>query len=74
MNIALNAELPIRLPMLTGTSLSTLRIAFTRNLGAWVGRTIPIVGEVMLAVDVAQIMWKAVATYNALVKPEDKIL
>ncbi len=71
---ALDIDLPFRLPMITGASLGTLRIAFTRNLGAFVGRTIPIVGEVMLAADAAAIMWKTVTTYNSLVKMEDRIL
>ncbi|MDN7888138.1 hypothetical protein QZM93_05870 [Burkholderia cepacia] len=38
--------LPFRLPMITGVGLSGIRISFTRRLGAWVGRTIPVVGEV----------------------------
>ena len=71
---ALDIELPIRLPMITGASIRTLRIAFTHNLGAFVGRAIPIVGEVMLAADAAEIMWKTVTTYNALVRTEDRIL
>jgi hypothetical protein len=71
---ALNVELRFRLPMLTGASVRTLKIVFTRNLGAFVGRTIPIVGEVMLTVDATQIMWKTISTYNSLVKPEDQLL
>ncbi len=71
---ALDVELPFRLPMITGASLGTLRIAFTRNLGAFVGRTIPIVGWVVLAVDVSEILWKTITVYNAIVKTEDRVL
>jgi hypothetical protein len=71
---ALDVELPFRLPMITGASLGTLRIAFTRNLGAFVGRTIPIVGWVVLAADVTEIIWKTITTYNAIAKTEDRIL
>lgn len=71
---ALDVELPFRLPMITGASLGTLRIAFTRNLGAFVGRTIPIIGWVVLAVDVSEILWKTITIYNAIVKTEDRVL
>lgn len=59
--------------MLTGKSVTTLRIAMTRNLGAWVGRTIPIVGYVVVTKDVIEIGLKSVRRYNALVKLEDQI-
>ncbi|EGD01750.1 hypothetical protein B1M_24912 [Burkholderia sp. TJI49] len=51
-----------------------IRIAFTRRLGAWIGRTIPVVGEVFLASDAFMIMRNTVVTYNHLVKPEDRLL
>jgi hypothetical protein len=70
---ALNVDLPFRLPMLTGGTVRTLRIAFTKNLGAFVGRAIPIVGYVMLASDAFEIMWKTVSTYNKIVRPEDRV-
>jgi len=70
---ALNVNLPFRLPMLTGGTVSTLRIAFTRNLGAFVGRAIPIVGYVMLASDAVEIMLKTVRTYNKIVRPDDRV-
>ena len=49
---ALNRNMSFRMPMLTGKSVTTLRIAFTKNLGAWVGRTVPVVGWLILAYDV----------------------
>lgn len=69
----LNYDLKFRLPMITGPSLSTLRIALTRNLGAFVGRTVPIFGWALVAYDVSRIMWNTVATYNAIV-PVDRHL
>ncbi len=66
-------KLPFALPMITGASLGTLKISFTRNLGAFVGRLIPGVGWTILAYDVFQIMEKTVRKYNSLVRSEDKI-
>jgi hypothetical protein len=40
----LDYKMPFRLPTLTGSSLRTLRIAFTNNLGRFAGRAIPVVG------------------------------
>ncbi|HEF5870282.1 TPA: hypothetical protein SAY52_000847 [Burkholderia cenocepacia] len=47
--------------------------ASTKNLGAWVGRTIPVIGEVFLAADAAVIMFNTVRRYNAVAKPEDRV-
>lgn len=70
----LNYDLKWRLPMLTGSSLSTLRFSLTRNLGAFVGRTVPVVGWVIVGNDVVRIIWNTVATYNAIVSPEDRLV
>jgi hypothetical protein len=69
----LNYDLKMRLPMLTGSSLRTLRIALTKNLGAFVGRSVPVVGWIILANDVVHIMWNTVTTYNAVVMPQDRL-
>jgi hypothetical protein len=69
----LNYDLKIRLPMLTGSSIKTLRIALTKNLGAFVGRTIPVVGWFIIANDVVRITWNAVTTYNSIVSLEDRV-
>ncbi|WP_206997482.1 STM2901 family protein [Trinickia mobilis] len=62
------------LPTVTSfTSLALLRIKFTNNLGAFVGRTIPGVGWVLLASDVSIIIFRSVAAYQKMVKPEDRI-
>jgi hypothetical protein len=64
---------PIKLPMLTGKNVFSLRLTFTHNIGRWVGRSIPIVGWVILAADAAQISYKAVSRYNTLVSAEDRL-
>lgn len=69
----LNYQMPFRMPAITGRSIFELKIAFTRNLGAFVGRTVPVVGWVILAYDVTQIIQKTLFKYNALVKPEDRL-
>ncbi|SAK98742.1 hypothetical protein AWB78_05700 [Caballeronia calidae] len=50
-----------------------LRIKFTRNLGAFVGRAIPGVGWVLLATDVSTILFRSVLLYNNMVRPEDRL-
>ncbi|VWB23711.1 STM2901 family protein [Burkholderia lata] len=62
------------LPTVTSfTSLIMLRIKFTRNIGAFVGRAIPGVGWVILAADVSVITYRTVGTYNSMVAPEDRL-
>jgi len=67
------AKSPVKLPMLTGRSVYKLRLTCTHNIGRWVGRTIPMVGWVILAADAAQISFKAASRYNAMVAAEDKL-
>lgn len=67
-------KIAVRLPMITKVGLDGVRIAFTRNLGAFVGRSIPVVGEVFLAKDAFMIMYHTRLAYNRLVKPADRIL
>nr|WP_232456159.1 hypothetical protein [Burkholderia ubonensis] len=64
----------IRLPTITKAGVGGLRIATTRNLGAFVGRAIPVVGVVVVSVDVFLIMRNTVASYNRIVKPGDRVL
>ncbi|KWO09511.1 hypothetical protein WM25_17140 [Burkholderia ubonensis] len=59
--------------MIMTVGVRGVRMAFTRNLGAWAGRTIPVVGEVFLAVDASMIMLNTVRAYNAIAKPEDRV-
>lgn len=60
-------------PVTSFTSLILLRIKFTRNIGAFVGRAIAGVGWVILASDVTMITYRSVTTYNSMVKPEDRL-
>ena len=63
----------VRLPMITKIGLSGVRVAFTRNLGAFVGRAIPVIGEIFLARDAFMIMRNTVVTYNRLAQPADRV-
>lgn len=69
----LNYKVKVRLPTLTTESIKALKFRFTTNLGAFVGRTVPIVGWVILAYDVIRITEKTISKYNALATPEDRI-
>jgi hypothetical protein len=67
-------QIALRLPTITRAGVGGLRIAMTRNLGAFVGRTIPVVGVAMLSRDAFLIMRHTIVSYNRLVKPEDRVL
>lgn len=69
----LNKQMPFRLPTITGKSLRTLRISMTKNLGAWAGRTVPIVGWAIMAYDVEEIIRKTLLTYNQMAQDGDKL-
>lgn len=66
-------QMRIRLPMIMSVGAQGVRITSTKNLGAWVGRTIPVVGEVLLAADAVAIMFNTVRRYNVIVKPENRV-
>jgi len=61
------------LPMLTGSAPHKMRLSTTRHLGAWVGRSIPIVGWLVIATDAVQIGWDTVIEYNKIAAPEDRL-
>jgi hypothetical protein len=69
----LKQKLPFALPTITGASLSTLKVTFTKSLGGFVGRLVPGVGWTILAYDVVQIMRKTILKYNTLVCKEDQL-
>ncbi|EPT7065106.1 STM2901 family protein [Cronobacter turicensis] len=69
----LNIELPRPLPTFTNASIKTLRPMMTRNLGAFVGRTIPVVGWVLLAKDIATITFNVMNKYKKIARGNDKI-
>lgn len=68
-----DVKLSIRMPSITGTSLVTLRISWTNNLGAFIGRTVPYIGWTIAVYDVITINPKTMMHYNSLVRPEDQI-
>ncbi|AYR22662.1 STM2901 family protein [Herbaspirillum rubrisubalbicans] len=71
----LNYDLKKRiLPTVTRESIKRLQILMTRNIGAFVGRAVPVVGWVFMAYNVASISVRAVANYNRRVKPDDRVL
>jgi hypothetical protein len=70
---ALDIELPMRLATFTNGSIKRLKPRYVTNLGAFVGRWVPVVGWGMFAGDVAQIVFKTVNTYNMIARKEDRV-
>ncbi len=70
-----NVMLPfnMRLPTIIGTNPKTMKIITTRNLRTFVGRTIPILGWVILLSDVTLIIYNTVVHYNKIVRDSDKL-
>ncbi|MEG0099239.1 MAG: hypothetical protein RSE62_18570 [Citrobacter sp.] len=62
-----------RLPTLTTGSIKRLKFAYVTNLGAFVGRWIPILGIVIIAADVSTIAYKATTKYNTIARGKDKL-
>jgi hypothetical protein len=69
-----NTRLSRPYPTLTLESIKNFRFAMTNRLGAVVGRTIPVVGWVVLASDVAQITYRSLMLYNTIARNEDRLL
>lgn len=44
-----------------------------RNIAPFVGRTIPLIGVIILATDVTQITYRTIRDYNTLARGGDKI-
>lgn len=63
------------LPSITKKSftLRGVRIKWTNNLGAFVGRSVPVVGWVILVTDITMITHRTLHRYNLLVRPEDRV-
>lgn len=64
--------MPMKLPTWIGYPPNAKRI-MTQKLGTFVGRTIPLAGWVILAVDVTTITFKAVNKYNTIAHPSDRL-
>ncbi|RQM37305.1 STM2901 family protein [Erwinia psidii] len=69
----LNIELPFRLPTFTNASIRKLKPMMVNNLGAFVGRSVPVLGWALVASDVAVISFRATTKYNAIARGKDKI-
>ncbi|MDC9596297.1 STM2901 family protein [Xenorhabdus anantnagensis] len=65
-------KMPRRLPTWINFPPNTKRI-MTKKLSTFVGRTIPLVGWVILASDVAAITYKAVKKYNTIANRKDRL-
>jgi hypothetical protein len=62
-----------RLPTLTNSSIRRMKFAYVTNLGAFVGRWIPIIGIFVIAADVSIITYKATNKYNTIARENDKL-
>ena len=62
-----------RWPTLTTESIKRLKFSYVNNLGAFVGRWIPILGIVFIMNDVMQIAWKATRNFNLIAREGDKL-
>jgi hypothetical protein len=60
-------------PTLTLGSVRRMKFSYVRNLGAFVGRWIPVLGIVIIAADVSAIAYKATSRYNTIARGNDKI-
>lgn len=69
----INIETRMRLPTLTNGSIRRLKFSYVTNLGAFVGRWIPMLSIVFFMNDVATISWKATTAYNRIARNGDKL-
>lgn len=69
----LNIDLKRRvLPTVTNASIRQLKIIFTRNIGTFVGRAVPVVGWLIVAYDVSMITANTISEYNRRVSAGDR--
>lgn len=62
-----------RLPTLTTGSIKRLKFSYVTNLGAFVGRWIPMTGIVIISADVSMIAYNATNKYNTIARGDDKL-
>lgn len=60
-------------PTLTWGSMKRLKFSYTKNLGAFVGRWVPVLGVMILLYDITMIVKNTLSRYNLIVKPEHKL-
>lgn len=67
--------LPFQLPTWIQNPANPFEVkrVMTYRLATFVGRTIPVIGWLVLATDVAQISYEAMVRYNRIVRKEDKV-
>lgn len=64
----------IKLPTwIGGYTPWTVELRMVRSITTWVGRTIPLVGEVVLLADVSIIAYNSVKEYNTIARGNDKL-
>lgn len=63
----------LQLPTLVGGPVRNLKIRMVRNVGTFVGRTIPVLGWVILASDIFVITRKTVTHYNRVAREADRL-
>ncbi|EBY2428111.1 hypothetical protein HZE20_004467 [Salmonella enterica subsp. enterica serovar Typhimurium] len=51
----------------------TARRVMVRNIAPFVGRSIPLIGEIILATDVSQITYCTIRDYNTIARGNDKL-
>lgn len=51
----------------------TARRVMVHNIGSFVGRSIPLVGMIILAADVSQITYRTIHDYNVIARGNDKL-
>ncbi|MBH3259525.1 hypothetical protein I5P78_24285 [Serratia marcescens] len=70
-----NAKFPygIQLPTFIGNPVEGVRRKMISNIGTFVGRTVPVVGWLILAYDVSRISVESVVAYNKIARAEDRL-
>ncbi|WP_267371642.1 MULTISPECIES: STM2901 family protein [unclassified Pantoea] len=71
-----NRMFPFGLEMPTwigGYTPWTVKRRMVRKIGTWVGRTIPLSGEVILVADMSQIIYYSITEYNTIARGDDKL-
>jgi hypothetical protein len=65
------------LPMITAgvnnQGKAFFRVILTKNVGAFVGRAVPVGGWLVLAYDVSSIVINTITSYNSIVRVEDRL-
>ncbi|MFE8100276.1 hypothetical protein RBA71_02085 [Brenneria goodwinii] len=64
--------LPFGLPTIIGYP-PNVEFIMTRKLGTFIGRTIPVLGWVVVASDISIITYKTITHYNLIVREEDRL-